>query len=543
MKGKLTYKFPLTVAAAAVVVGAVLSPLASANTTTMATWTGAAGDNRFSTAGNWKEGVIPTTGAKLMLPCDENNPLSLTNDLQGVKFSGIETSSPSKDGGPGCAPMTIDTIDFEDSITLDSESYRRGSVNLRQVSGAAERVQLGSGEKQEMLFGSGSQMINTKHLVAKNTPALIKPSVSVDVDSASITWLKQFGSSVQKTVKRLYMDGDTYDGDITIKDGGKIYANYKSTWNDNKKENEITETKNELSGKITLLGNATYEVDQEASLKLSGSIDGENFALTPQEGGSWGDFENATNPDNSNTPKGKQEFKAEEVDLKKECATERPDGKYFTVGRNQFAVLSDDSGCEDLTGIIVIEGLLKGVGTVEYLTVRGTLAPGNSAGTITVKEALFFDTNLSVFDVEIFNKDTYDKVIVGKEYNDQYGGNAVNIATGATLKLTYLEGGSFKKGDVITIIDNQSKTDVKGEFKDMPEGAEVVVGNATFKISYKGGDGNDVTLEALNDSEAPKAPNTGMASLVANPVAAVVATVMSVAALAMATKRKATGRR
>jgi hypothetical protein len=54
------------------------------------------------------------------------------------------------------------------------------------------------------------------------------------------------------------------------------------------------------------------------------------------------------------------------------------------------------------------------------------------------------------------------------------------------------------KGQRFTIISNESTTPIVGTFKGLPEGGVLAVpGASTYRISYVGGDGNDVTLEYL----------------------------------------------
>ena len=143
-----------------------------------------------------------------------------------------------------------------------------------------------------------------------------------------------------------------------------------------------------------------------------------------------------------------------------------------------------------------------------------------------------------VYKAEILDKDHYDQIALEATlfYGLELGGSR--------LDLTYLEGGVIKKGDTFTIIDNKTTTyPMLGTFKDLPEGAEITVGGATFKISYVGGDGNDVVLTALNDwnvpkaSKAPKVPNTGGEKLAVNLIGAI-AGVASAAALLIVAKRK-----
>jgi hypothetical protein len=52
-------------------------------------------------------------------------------------------------------------------------------------------------------------------------------------------------------------------------------------------------------------------------------------------------------------------------------------------------------------------------------------------------------------------------------------------------------------GTILTIIDNRGSAAVSGTFAGLPEGATVVRGDVVFEVSYVGGDGNDVTLEAI----------------------------------------------
>ena len=63
----VSYTKLASVVAVAAVVGAVIfhQPVNAAPPATF-TWTGAAGDHKMSTAGNWQEGSVPTAGSKLV---------------------------------------------------------------------------------------------------------------------------------------------------------------------------------------------------------------------------------------------------------------------------------------------------------------------------------------------------------------------------------------------------------------------------------------------------------------------------------------------
>lgn len=522
--------FPLTIAAAAVVVGAVLSPLVSANTTTTATWTGAAGDNRFSTAGNWKEGRAPVDGVKLVFPCvqrtDSDYSIKITNDTN-AKISAIDT--PETRGVSSCKSYFIegDTA-FQDNVTLSGDANDEWLSNVAYVSlKSANNIRHLIVENSYVNFkhpepsvetytATGWQMyepgMKVKNAIINSTD---KGTINVGQVSESITLQSGAALNIGTWEDREVSTNITFQGDGSVGDG--YYKTQKGGVGGSPQN--VTTT---LSGNIVVNGTVRVRLRAHETLKITGNLSGSGKIVVADD--NEGVFINEAKSNETATESGVVDTAKEEVvsvdgDKKDE---------YLEVKRKQTAILKGTRG--DVS--VAQGGTLRGEGTVSFLSVSGVVAPGDTIGKITVLDH-FSVSNTGVYQVDILNKDTYDKIAAG----------SVRLDEKSTLELNYLLDGKLSKGDTLTIIENTGNQPVWGNFKDMPEGAEVVVGNATFKISYKGGDGNDVTLEALNDSEAPKAPNTGMASLVANPVAAVVATVMSVAALAIATKRKATGRR
>ncbi|BAQ17140.1 hypothetical protein GL4_1686 [Methyloceanibacter caenitepidi] len=124
-------------------------------------------------------------------------------------------------------------------------------------------------------------------------------------------------------------------------------------------------------------------------------------------------------------------------------------------------------------------GTLGGNPTFGGLNVLGgTLAPGNSIGTVTVNGA-FSMAAASTFEVEVDAAGNNDKVVVH---------GTVNL-TGATLKVL-AAGGNYKDSTDYTIIANDGTDSVKGTFGS-------VFTNLAFLIptvDYTGGTGNDVVL-------------------------------------------------
>jgi hypothetical protein len=75
----------------------------------------------------------------------------------------------------------------------------------------------------------------------------------------------------------------------------------------------------------------------------------------------------------------------------------------------------------------------------------------------------------------------------------------LSVTSGVTLGNAELELerlASVPEGSILTIVDNDSGSPIGGTFGGLPEGANVSAGGQIFRISYVGGDGNDITLQA-----------------------------------------------
>lgn len=169
------------------------------------------------------------------------------------------------------------------------------------------------------------------------------------------------------------------------------------------------------------------------------------------------------------------------------------------AGRKETLILDGKIAGGWFSGIMVeAGGTLKGTGLVEvFIDVKpgGILAPGHSPGCM----------------------NSGDLIIAGT-YQAEIGGNAVCTGydqmkvtgtvdlTGGTLEASLFDNYEPKAGESYVIIDNDSNDAVTGTFTNLPEGATFTLGGAVLKISYVGGDGNDVVLSVVT---APAAPDTG----------------------------------
>lgn len=142
---------------------------------------------------------------------------------------------------------------------------------------------------------------------------------------------------------------------------------------------------------------------------------------------------------------------------------------------------------------------LKGTGTVGQLSVAsgGHVAPGLSPGCLTSGNT----TLDGQFDVELGG------VTECSGYDQLQVNGTVNIS-GATLDLSLYNGFTPGVDDTFTILTNDSTDSIVGNFTGLSEGSIASVDGYSFRVSYIGGDGNDIVLTAL---VVPTVPNTGKA--------------------------------
>ena len=96
-----------------------------------------------------------------------------------------------------------------------------------------------------------------------------------------------------------------------------------------------------------------------------------------------------------------------------------------------------------------------------------------------------------------------------------------SVSLGGKISVTQLPGSTPDSGFTCTIIANDGSDIVLGTFDGLPEGSLIDGGGMGYRISYAGGDGNDVTLTATRAvTSSPKARWGGSStwtSCIANP--------------------------
>ena len=540
----VSYTKLASVVAVAAVVGAVIfhQPVNAAPATF--TWTGAAGDHKMSTAGNWQEGAVPTQGSKLVFKCVEQiDGIVVKNDLT-VALSGLETKKGNLPAGRSCASYHIDKMQFTPDAEFTGDRTTNNDGDNRKIPFVHVDTVTGlSNLKSDGFDGNfkNKPTINRFEVTnvgcnkitedIKAAEKIVGENASVPLDGANNILVKNKG--------RLRINGgffedsgyytnvnETSASKITFENGAMISRGILGCGVDiiNDVSPDLTTV---LSGDIVLNGDVEYKLDPNITLKITGKLSGPGKLIAHRDNEGVVLVESSNNT--SGTPNGRYGSTHEPKLIKLDGDTR----EVVPVKKGETALLNGHRQEVDVGE----GGVLNGDGIIDNIYSYGVVSPGNnSIGKITAGGS-FVIINNGVYKAEILNKDHYDQMDVG------YFGV---IGDDGRLDLTLLEGGVVKEGDTFTIVNRTEPGPVKGTFKDLPEGAEITVGGVTFKISYVGGDGNDVVLTALKvskaseaskDPKAPKVPNTGGEKLAVNLIGAI-AGVASAAALLIVAKRK-----
>lgn len=131
-------------------------------------------------------------------------------------------------------------------------------------------------------------------------------------------------------------------------------------------------------------------------------------------------------------------------------------------------------------------GRLSGIGTVGAVESDGTVAPGASAGQLGAGSTVLGSGSTFELELDDFTLPGYDQLDVN---------GAIKLAD-ADLDISW--GFVPALGDSFLVIDNDGSDPIAGTFDGLPEGASLVAGNVTLRITYVGGTGNDVVLAATD---------------------------------------------
>jgi len=506
------------------------------------TWTGAGGDNNFSTSANWSGGAAPTNGDVITFDTASLTEAEIvTNDISGLSLAGINATGGGDYGyviaGQGITvtgPLSLSgSLYFTGTVTLGANVTVSGSRGLSMGYGADKgtlavgtRTLTTSASVYGTISGSGTIVVQNNASASIETGSTFSGSLQV-ADGGTVSLYKNSAVSNVSVANGGSLTfcgyaGANFGGAISVGGSGKYgsaLASYAQCGAGGGVADFDPQASVNLTGAVTLTANTT--VASLGEIKISGPLSG-NYTVK-MISGTPGRLNVASSNNTSGTPNGEQASETETTEYKDNKPNES-----ITVSTNQVAIVDGTYGDTYVAG-----GVIKGVGTVRSLTVdAGTLAPGHSPGTLTVLQDLNL-TSSAVYEVEIQSTQAYDQVRAGQ---------SVTLGD-STLRAVAFSGISVKAGDQFTIIDNQGSNPVGGTFAGLAEGATFAFGDGgVLRISYVGGDGNDVVLTVVT---VPAAPATGLAAG-AGATLAVIAAIFGVGALLLVIARRqqlATSRR
>ncbi len=522
------------------------------------TWTGAGTDSKFSTVANWSNcgGGAPQEGDIIRFDKMQPTTKALVNDLT-IHFGGLVSVASAV--ATNRAGFTVDKLSFADGAKVSVEQDSTCRFDYPQIV-PTEVNGVGSMSIVDNIFGwNPYKLVVAGKLTITSVYGTAVSSFAAGSSADTVTIASPIGWALFTTATDCGGGSGSSSGgaatndlanmtykSVTIENGASmILANYSGPMtlgggtgtesptiyfrpDTDPNTYDALSSSRQWSSTVTLLSNASVDVGDKTAVTFTGTLSGAGKTLT-KTAASTGTFTNSATTNTSATPAGAQTNPAKSTTL--EGNTTDP----VIVVPNETAVLT---GQRDFITVLS-GGILKGTGTVtKALTVNegAKVAPGNSPGCI-VADTMSLHGE---YQFELAGTDPctgYDQLKVTNATATYPTLNlAMNGASTATIATARLNGYTPKQGQAFTIIDVAGTQAVNGTFKDLPEGATFTQNGVVFKISYKGGDGNDVVLTVQNQ---PTAPDTGFALVSANPLVTLGATAGAAAVLvAMARKTR-----
>lgn len=544
--------------------------IASATAPYTCTWTGAT-NNNFSTATNWSgcNSAAPVATDNDNLVFDNTNlnaSKTLNNDITNLQLGSITFSGTSSQFYN--YTLTGNTVTISGGVTQNSNVYQTMKLNVT-LSG------------NQSFSGSSTLYIGDFSSVGAQTLALSSYNLTLSF-SGSCNSVKIYSTLTgsgnltdNSNIVTLNADSPNYTGAMAVNSGSSLAANSSQALGSSTSTTTVasgaaldlgfssdttfaepitvsgtgvgsagaiiasdpvvgvcaggggstTTHTATLSGHVTLLGNTTVNPTQYHNVNITGQLSG-SFTITIVPGAVGTLSINSSN-NTSNTPNGGQNAPVQTITIP---VGDNQPNLFVSVGTNQTYIIDGIRG--DIA--IMPGGTLKGTGTVGNVYANsggGTIAPGHSPGCLTVATLdLDSGSNLN----EELNGTTacsgYSQLVV----NNPNGSSTPILLNNPNLNVIIDNTFKPKAGQQFTIISNPTNKAIvnpnnnaqPGTFNNLPEGATFTVNGVVFKITYKGGAGNDVVLTVIS---APAAPNTGFALLRNNPMLTLFVTTITVA--------------
>ena len=235
-------------------------------------------------------------------------------------------------------------------------------------------------------------------------------------------------------------------------------------------------TTNTIRASLTARMNQTWSVESQTTLLMSSNVNFTNVTLTAAVDGllDWSGVVAATTGGTLNKTAG---------------------GKLRIGSPASIAQVNVQGGSVQVDGTLAgaltigAGGTLEGSGTVPPFNCSGTVAPGsNGPGVMTVS------SSNSVFNAGSFFSVRLDGVVPGTGHAQLKTPGPLNLS-GASLQVSPFFDPVL--GQSFVIITNTGATAFSTTFSGLPEGATQIVNSVRYRVSYVGGNGNDVTLTVV----------------------------------------------
>ncbi|MCA9166069.1 MAG: autotransporter-associated beta strand repeat-containing protein [Planctomycetales bacterium] len=177
-------------------------------------------------------------------------------------------------------------------------------------------------------------------------------------------------------------------------------------------------------------------------------------------------------------------------------------GRSTISGRTDIDVNAGRLLVTGTIGNVVLKGTsLGGTGLVSTISGSGVIGPGVGAGRLTVTRSLKNESNNSFYSILATGPMEYDFDLNGTTAGVNY--DQLTVSTPPQLGFPEVSTLNVHLnffptvGTTFRIIDNTGNGGV-GRFTSLAEGAIIPTARGDLRISYKGGDGNDVVLTLIN---------------------------------------------
>lgn len=524
------------------------------------TWDGGGSDNKLSTAENWVGDVAPTNSDSVDFPLDVvfgggcSADVTLSNDLDynTVTLAGISLSGTLPDGCShkliladydfsvsgnisGMSQLTIQSditvtapiiitgteaasLNIQaNNITIDNSRFNGSISGTGKITITDNGGGKGGGcsvDQSNVFKGSGSGFTGTIEVVSPNG-SLMVPSATTDfVRNAS--QISIVGDSYLSFITPFQAD-TTFDRPLTFT-GTNIVNAMQSNDNGTPECGDITSnTTLVISSDVSFAAETTF-YPYDVNIEFTGNVTGQDKVVLAD-----GVSGSITFPDGTTI-----ESKTLEYSINDEADCYQ---LYNSQTRNRKVTVNID--CSSSIGTdadypLAISGILAGIGKIGHVEIQsgGVVAPGQSPGC------------LSTGNLAMVSGSTYDFEVGGtaecSEHDQIKVSGTVNLG-GGTLNTISYNGFIPVAGQTYKIIDNDGSDAISGTFASLPEGATFTLGTTVLKISYVGGDGNDVVLSVTS---SPATPDTGFNLLMNNPLITLLGTTGAAGGIALVARKQ-----